>query len=334
MRPQDRDALVSWIDQGAPEGDPQAAPRLVLPPADTVTPPRPDLVFDMGVTYNPNTQLSDDYRCFVIDPKMTEDRYFQASDVKPGNPRIVHHVILYEIPQASASKVRAKDDAEAGPGYTCFGGPGTNDAVMLAGWAPGGVPNRLASDEGMLVHQGSLVVMQVHYNNRQNNGMGDRTVAVTELLDHTPAYMINLVPVANPDKLYIKAGDPNASQTIAVPVSLIMTFIKLSGQELVVSGNTPHMHTLGTRIATSISDGPMLLEIPHWDFHWQQAYFFQTPTTLRATDTLVVECDYDNSYANQPIVDGQKQMPKDVRWGENTSDEMCLSFLHVRRPVM
>jgi hypothetical protein len=332
LRPEDRATLLSWIAQGAPEGDPQAASRIVLPPADKVEAPRPDILADMGVTYQPNTKLTDDYRCFVIDPGLTAERYLRAVDVKPGNRRLVHHVILFEVPAAAAAKVRMKDAAEDGPGYTCFGGAGSNSAQMVAGWAPGGVPTRLRDDEGILLRKGSLLVMQVHYNNRQNDGQGDRTVATLELLADKPAHQLVLLPVARPDQLMIKAGDPNAQQLIAVPVSVIMSYAQIGGSELVLSGSTPHMHTLGKRVVTSVNDSP-LLEIPHWDFHWQQAYQFQQPVSLRPTDTLVVECDYDNSFANQPIVDGQKQMPRDVTWGENTSDEMCISFLHVRMPT-
>ena len=91
------------------------------------------------------------------------------------------------------------------------------------------------------------------------------------------------------------------------------------------------MHTLGKRVMTSVNAGP-LLEIPHWDFHWQQAYQFTTPVALQPSDTLVVECDWDNSYQNQPVVGGQKQMPRDVSWGESTLDEMCVSFLFLRLP--
>ena len=332
LRPEDRAALLSWIDQGAPEGDPQAASRIVLPPADKVEPPRPDVVADMGLTYQPNPKVTDDYRCFVIDPNLTADRYLRAVDVQPGNRRLVHHVILFEIPADAAAKVRSKDAAEAGPGYTCFGGAGSNSAQMVAGWAPGGVPGRLRDDEGILLRKGSLLVMQVHYNNRQNNGQGDRTVATLELLAERPAHQLILLPVANPDKLMIKAGDPNAQQIIAVPVSLIMSYAKIGGSELVLSGTTPHMHTLGKRVVTSVNDSP-LVEIPRWDFHWQMAYQFQNPVALRPTDSLVVECDYDNSFANQPVVDGEKQMPRDVTWGEGTADEMCISFLHVRMPT-
>ena len=43
-------------------------------------------------------------------------------------------------------------------------------------------------------------------------------------------------------------------------------------------------------------------------------------------------CVYDNSAENQPVVDGEKQDPKDVQWGDGSFDEMCLNYLLVENP--
>lgn len=48
-----------------------------------------------------------------------------------------------------------------------------------------------------------------------------------------------------------------------------------------------------------------------------------------AGDTIKLDCWYDNSEANQPIVDGQPKQPETVGWGEGTYDEMCLGVLYV-----
>ena len=91
----------------------------------------------------------------------------------------------------------------------------------------------------------------------------------------------------------------------------------------------PHMHLLGKRIALTQVGGPSMIEIPRWDFHWQNAYHFVEPPILRPTDSVQVDCEYDNSFANQPVVMGQKQPPRDVRWGETSLDEMCVVLLTV-----
>lgn len=335
MQAEDKAALLSWVSDGALPGEAGAAVRITPPPADTVEPPRRDLLLDPGVTYQPNAKLTDDYRCFIIDPAgpggggMPEERYVQATNVLPGNQALVHHVILFEVPESRVASVRKKDTEEPGPGYTCFGGAGTGGAEMITGWAPGGVPQRVESDMGLRIRKGSVFVMQVHYNLQRYSGTGDRTTVELELAKTSPPYRLVLAPIAYPDNLKIKAGDPEASQSIVVPVSLALQYLKLP--EAVITSVTPHMHLLGTSIITSLDSQP-LVDIPRWDFHWQQAYMLEKPVVARGNQLLMLTCQYDNSYANQPVVDGQKQMPRDVTWGEGTLDEMCLSFLGLRIP--
>jgi hypothetical protein len=332
MRPIDKQGLVKWITDGAIEGDAKAAARIVPPPAEQVTPPRADLVVDPKVQYEPNKKLQDDYRCFIIDPGFTADRWVSAAAVKPGIPSLVHHVIVFEVPASDAQKVRDKDAKEAGPGYTCFGGPGSNNPQFVLGWAPGGTGLRLPADEGLLLKKGSLLVMQVHYNLLQyKEGDKDQTTAIMEFRD-SPPFRTLVVPVAKPD-LKIPAGMKDVKQIIDIPVGPYMNYFKIQGDELVISGNTPHMHMLGTAINTRVGNTEQsLVDIPRWDFHWQGGYVFREPLKVRKTDSIVLECTYDNTYANQPVVNGEKQMPRDVEWGEGTFDEMCLSFLHLRMP--
>lgn len=335
MRPEDKAALLQWVSDGARPGESGAAPRIVPPPADTVEPPRADLVLDPQVTYMPKATLTDDYRCFIIDPAgpggggMPEERWVQATNIKPGNAALVHHVILFEVPASRVAGLQKKDADEAGPGYTCFGGAGTGGAEMITGWAPGGVPQRVQPDMGLRIRKGSVFVMQVHYNLQRYRGDGDRTTVELELASARPPYRLVLVPLAYPDQLKIAAGDPEASQSIVVPVSLALDYLKL--KEAVITSVTPHMHLLGTSIVTSLDSQP-LVDIPRWDFHWQQAYMLETPVVARGNQLLMLTCQYDNSYANQPVVGGQKQMPREVTWGEGTLDEMCLSFLGLRIP--
>lgn len=327
MRPEDRDLLVRWIDSGTPEGTADQQPRRDIPPAETVAAPRPDLVADPGFTYQPDTSHNDDYHCFVVDPKLTTDTFLRAATVVPGNRAIVHHVLAFEIRADAADGIRKLD--QGGKGYTCFGGPGGGGRPQtLFGWAPGGVPIRLGENSGLRIHQGSLLVLQIHYNTLANNGQGDRSVAQLELDPTPPAHEIYVVPVANPKQLKIAAGDANAKQQVSFPVAWLQAFAGLPGGDLTIVGNALHMHLLGKRIVTAIGDKTMV-EIPRWDFHWQQSYVFTTPIVAHSSDSIQLECDYDNSFANQPLVNGMQLPPRDVTWGESTLDEMCLSFLSV-----
>ncbi len=335
MRPEDKQTLLNWISDGALEGDPSAASRVTIPPVQLPAPARPDLTLDMGTPYQPNSMLTDDYRCFIIDPAgaagggLANDSYLQAGDIVPGTAAIVHHVLVFEIPQDQVATIKAKDMQDGKPGYSCFGGAGTDSAQLVTGWAPGGTTTRLDPDESMTLHKGSIFVMQVHYNLTNFNGQSDRTVAHMEFASGPTPYTVLLIPIANPKGLTIAAGDANASQTILIPVSLVLQALKLPDQSLTIISNAPHMHLLGTQITTAI-DSQMLVDIPDWNFHWQQSYFFQQPVVAQSNQNIIVECHFDNSDAHQPIVNGVMQKPRDVTWGEDTLDEMCLSFLGIR----
>jgi hypothetical protein len=43
-----------------------------------------------------------------------------------------------------------------------------------------------------------------------------------------------------------------------------------------------------------------------------------------------VQCEYDNSVENQPVLNGTKLTPKFTTWGEGTFDEMCLNYVWLR----
>lgn len=124
---------------------------------------------------------TDDYRCFVVDPKIRADSFITGVAFIPGNDHVVHHSILFRVAPAQAAAAHAKDAADPRPGWQCFGGPGlpstsTNpldsldSAPWLAGWAPGGRENVFPTGFGVPLDAGSLVVVQMHYNLRHAEG--------------------------------------------------------------------------------------------------------------------------------------------------------------------
>lgn len=66
----------------------------------------------------------------------------------------------------------------------------------------------------------------------------------------------------------------------------------------------------------------VLLDIPRWDFHWQGGYTYTTPIQVFNDDLLSIECVYDNSDAHRASVGLGPSAP--VRFGQGTTDEMCL----------
>ena len=108
----------------------------------------------------------------MIPTTFAEDRWVSAVQVVPGNRKIVHHVLTYlDTTGASVSL----DDADPGPGYSCFGGPGFAPTGGLGGWAPGARPQVNPDGTALLLPAGARVVMQVHYHNRQPDAQRDLT---------------------------------------------------------------------------------------------------------------------------------------------------------------
>jgi mono/diheme cytochrome c family protein len=130
----DRDvALVrAWIDAGAPEGDPRDLPAPRALPA-TWPLGEPDTVLTPAESYAVPSGGRDVYRCFAIPTQFGEDRWVSAVDFVPGDRKIVHHVLTYLDTSGAAE---ALDRAEPGPGYTCFGGPGSCRAAGSAAGLP------------------------------------------------------------------------------------------------------------------------------------------------------------------------------------------------------
>ncbi len=97
-----------------------------------------------------------------------------------------------------------------------------------------------------------------------------------------------------------------------------------------VYGLAPHMHTLGTSVSVDVTragaaDSECLVDIPRWDFHWQQFYLFQEPLRVTPDDTIRLRCRYDNTPARQPVVDGVPQAPREVHVAR-TFDEMSINY--------
>lgn len=314
LTPAEIRTLSDWAFTGAQEGDPKD-----LPPAPTFSSGwalgTPDKVLTMAAPMTPDFSKGDVYRCFVMPTGLSEDRYVEGVEVVPGVAKMVHHVILF-IDTSGVSE--SLDAADPGPGYSCFGGPGFALSSALGGWAPGNVPTRLPAGVGLALPKGSRVVMQVHYSALSGVSAPDVT-AVGLTWSKAPVHKIlRIAPVIN-QTFVLPAGAADTAVTASIP------YIPL---DLHLYAITPHMHLLGRsmHVRATAADGSQrcLVDVPDWNFHWQRSYVFREPPSLSAGSRVDLEAHYDNSTGNPQNV---SRPPKEVRWGESTTDEMCIAFL-------
>src|SRR6266536_5830774 len=124
---------------------------------------------------------TDEYRCFLIDPGLTESAYLTGNQVLPQNPAIVHHAIIFKVAQTMVAPAKDVDAQTPGDGWPCFGGIGLTDHDSFAGgeraggtfitaWGPGGKETLLGNNTGFLFEPGAQIVLQVHYNLLSTNG--------------------------------------------------------------------------------------------------------------------------------------------------------------------
>ena len=302
--------LAAWHEGGALAGDPNIPPPEVpeLPKltGDVRTVPMPE-------QYIPNADMQDDYRCFVVD-NPADASYITGFDVRPGDPRIVHHVVVFAPRTAKdADQAQDLDDAEPGPGYTCFGTAKVN-AEIAAAWAPGGGGQRFPDNTGVAIQTGGKLVLQVHYNTSAAPGAPDLTEVDLAIAtdDITPVAFVPIVDTS----LQLP---PNQQSATASTTARLSDF-GYDGS-VTVYGVFPHMHLLGRTLDLTLEhDGAdhCMIDVPRWDFHWQLLYFYDQPGVVDASDTLTLHCDFDTT-------------SKDVmtHWGEGTGDEMCVAGLWV-----
>jgi peroxiredoxin len=308
--------LVAWADSDAPEGN----------PADLPVPPKfpdewelgtPDLILDTGADFLVPATSEDIYRCFVVPSGLTEDKYVSAVEFRAGNRSVVHHILAFVD---VSGKARERDNADPGPGYSCFGGPGDPIHGGLGGWAPGNRPAYLPDGVGRSLPAKSDVIIQVHYHPR-GKAETDRSKIGIHFAKKPVKQTLHWSVVINPE-LVLPPGQSNIEVKAAweVPVDIIAHNV------------SPHMHLLGhdMQISVKFPDGKVqdLIRIDDWDFNWQYTYNFEKPIDIPKGSLVYLVSHFDNSTANPR---NPNHPPKEVKWGEATTDEMCIGFLGVTK---
>ena len=181
--------IANWAWAGAPLGKLTDAKPRVLP---TSRIQNADLTLDIGKPFTPNPSYSDEYRCFVVDPKLDTERFITGYDIVPGNKKLVHHVIIFTVePQMVTELRKLETNADGRGGYECFGGPGVPIRLaagasgmgfsIMGNWVPGATGGvQYPKGTGVSLKPGTVLVLQVHYNLLAGKG-ADRTVAKLNL---------------------------------------------------------------------------------------------------------------------------------------------------------
>lgn len=306
----DIDTITQWVEGGTREGKASDLPALKT--FDGGWPAgQPDVVLSMPKAFTPPPDV-DEYRCFSIPGDSTKDLQVGMIDFRPGDRGTVHHI----VPYLDVTGASAKLDS-SGTGYRCFGGPGLNSLTPLGGWSPGARPVPLPDGTAIRIPKGARVVMQVHYHPHFGRVAPDQTQIGLYLATGVVRKQMHYDFLVN-DEFLIKAGDPDAKVDAFGGADDAIDIVSVY----------PHMHLLGTKmkVEAKLADGTTvcMINVPQYDFNWQGQYVYKTPLHLARGGQIHIEAHFDNSTGNWH---NPSSPPKDVRWGEATTDEMCLAMI-------
>jgi len=301
--------IARWAAEGAPEGNAAETPK---PPlfAQGWQLGKPDLEVETATEFDVPAEGEDLYRCFAIPAPLERSEYVRAIDIKPGNPKVVHHALLFQDTTGTARK------RDTGSGYSCFGTPGFLPARGLSGWTPGGLPFETPADMPETLYAGADLVLQVHYH-PIGKPETDRTRVGFYFTGRKPLRHAMDIPLGS-SRIDIPPGETayRVTDHFTLPVDV----------ELI--GINPHAHYVCKEMYgyAVLPDGSRrtLIHIKAWDFNWQQQYLYPAGTRLPAETRLEMEFTYDNSAEN---VRNPNHPPKRVMYGPGSTDEMA--GLHV-----
>ena len=294
----------------------------------------------------------DDHRCFIVPWDSKKEKYVTGFNTLPDKKAIVHHTILFAVSGSRLAEFRKLEAKDSEPGYTCFGGPGGQRTGMfkwIAAWAPGGKAYLAPKDTGIKLDVGDFFVIQMHYNILYSGAEFDQTGFELQLSDSVK-FPAATVPFTDFQWLAGNGMDipknkkevsHSYTHTIGKSRGILDFFLSSIG----LSENDPisihtvglHMHTLGTTAKLETirkgGDNECMLNIKKWDFNWQGSYNLKKPIHLEKGDGIKLSCKWNNSIENQLVISGKRRDSINVKWGDDTHDEMCLGIIYVTKKV-
>ncbi len=301
----ERDLIVTWVENGCPEGDPAELPEPRKFTEGWALPRAPDAVYAMRDT--PVTVPADGgkegvrYQYFEVDPGFTEDKWFNASEVQPGAREVVHHIIVFAKPEGDRRR---------------------RDWVFLTAYVPGLRLQGLLEGAAKRIPAGSTFVFEVHYtpNGREQQDLS--RVGFNFVDADTVTHEVITTEVVKAD-FAIPPQESHAeftAQSAAAPAPL--TLVSMS----------PHMHLRGKsfRYELLLPDGgrEVLLDVPEYDFNWQTRYVLAEPRELPAGTRMLCTAVFDNSEENLANPDPNAT----VKWGDQSWEEMMIGYFDVMIP--
>jgi hypothetical protein len=311
----DINTLVTWANNGAPEGDAKdAPPPLTFPDGWQI---KPDMIIEMPKPFHVKATGTVNYQNIKVKANFTEDMWVVAAEMRAGNPKVVHHMRAIVVPPGSSWMAHAPYGEAFEEGSQAMAGAreGTD---LLGKYNPGLGAQRFDVDgSAKFVPKGSDIVFNIHY-----------TAVGTEQDDLSKVGLV--FSKAPPKRRYWMSPGTPAAFNLAIPPGaenqevVSEATIGVDHAELVYV--QPHLHLRGKdyelRAIYPTGETQEIFK-GKWNFDWQIGYQLEKPLPLPRGTRLVAIAHYDNSLNNKYNPDPTKE----VLWGDQNWDEMQSGFL-------
>jgi hypothetical protein len=331
--------LAAWADSGAAEGDPHDKPQPVAWPDGWRI--KPDVIISMPEPHNVPAKGAGEIKAFVVANPFKEDTWVNSIEIRPGEPSVVHHVML-QVPEETPgptfswggvsgavcipTAAESFQEAPIAIGRTISGQqtapvkPPKNFAILEAVYVPGTpVTDFNYENSAKLIKGGGNLRVEVHYT-PNGKAVSDQTrigFAVAKQAPQRKFIMLAPKSIANA-KVRIPAGAENWETRGELEF----------GQDAQLVWFMPHMHLRGKDMTFDLiypNGRTETVLSAKFNFNWQLGYELDDPIRVRKGTRMVVTAHHDNS-ANNPF---NPDPAKEVVWGNLTSEEMVLPWFGV-----
>ena len=325
--------LTAWVAAGAPQGDKKDLPTV----------PRfasgwqigtPDAIFEMPEPFAIPANGTIEYQFYEVPTNFKEDRWIQAAEVRPSDPKHVHHVIVSVIEPERAARpgiLQVKpivapvppDVAPAAP--RAARSPLSDEekataarragAITLVPWAAGEEPHVYPVGTAKRIPAGATLLFSQHYT-ANGTASSDKTKIGFIFSKEPPKSEIRTGQILN-TQFVIPAG----AKDVQVEAEATMT------DDAKVWTLHPHMHLRGKDMTYSViyPDGrsEVVLHVPRYYPDWQTDYYLKQPLVLPKGSKIHVTAHFDNSPGNKYNPNPNET----IRWGEQSWEEMMIGWL-------
>ncbi|MEO8026847.1 MAG: thiol-disulfide isomerase [Bryobacteraceae bacterium] len=317
-------SIVAWVDAGAPEGSLAEAPK----PRTFAAGWRmgnPDIVFEMPKEFHVPASGTIPYQWIKIPSGFKEDTWIEAIEVRPGNPAVLHHAVVYaREPEVEYGMKAPYGEFFLNPidnlaefrsqAHNMFST--TLQPEHLQVFAPGADPIVLKPGQARLIKAGADIIFEMHYTTN-GKAQSDRSRVGLILAKKRPLERVRTIRLNNGVPISIPPGEANyrlESRVEALDNLKIVSFM-------------PHMHLRGKAMEfrATYPDGKteVLLSVPRYRFQWQMTYYLAEPKVVPKGTVLTCVAVYDNSANNPNNPDPTKRVPG----GLQSWEEMMAGFV-------